>query len=151
VANGMTLEKLDREFAKGGLSKAKYDAMKEFIVSLPTRVNGSTEENVRSYAKLAKLSTDQTAEVDKLIKTMDAGIERLRELIGKVEVEVKEGKHKGEKGSPLPRWFCNVAVKTAKVEETTETPAKTRAPRAPRAPKVPKVPAADPAATVPAQ
>jgi hypothetical protein len=142
----MTLEKLDREFAKGGLSKAKYDAMKEFIVSLPTRVNGSTEENVRSYAKLAKLSPDQIAEVDKLIKTMDAGIDRLRELIGKVEVEVKEGKHKGEKGSPLPRWFCNVAVKATKAEETPETPKKARAPRAPKT----TAPAA-PAAPIPAQ
>lgn len=152
MATGMTLEKLDREFQAGRIDKKKYEAMKEFISSLPTRVNGSTEENVRKYAKLAKLSESEMAEVEKLIKTLDSGVERLRTLIGKgrVEVEVTEGKHKGEKGFPLPRWFCNVQVSTAK--EDAPAPAAKGKSKTPRKAKDPAAaPAAAPAAPVPAQ
>ena len=146
MATGMTLEKLDREYSAGRIDKKKYEAMKEFIVALPTRVNGSTEENVRKYAKMAKLSDAENAEVEKLIKTLDNGVSRLRELIGKgkVEVEVAEGKHKGEKGYPLPRWFCNVQVETGKSSEETPAPKKGKSKGKAKAPAADSTPAADP-------
>jgi hypothetical protein len=87
---------------------AGYLFMKKDIESSPTRQHGSTEASIREYAVLAKLDVAGMAEIEKLIKTLDSSVDRLRALIGKVSVTVKDGKHKGKIGNPRPRWFCNV-------------------------------------------
>lgn len=106
---------VENQRKSGQLSEAAYktavagidEAIRQAGI-LPTRERGTTQESVREYAKLAKLSPADSQEVEKIISTLDSGVKRLRDLLGKVEVDITDGKNAGSKGKPTPRWFCNV-------------------------------------------
>lgn len=76
--------------------------------SLPTRERGTTRDAVLEFCKVAKLNDVQMKEVGGILDSLDKGISRLRDLIGDVEVDIKDGKYAGFKGKPTPRYFCNV-------------------------------------------
>ncbi len=121
-------EELDAKLKAGAITPDAHKAGVEqiagflgFMEEQPTREVDSTVKNVQKYAELAGLTEKERAEVDEIAGNLNAGIKRLRELIGKVEVERKNKAGETVKGKPLPRWFCNVVVPTGKDSDSDET------------------------------